>query len=80
MDFCAPTADLEQVDADRRQFLTKRCTAPEVSFFGVWMSRDRVYVAPKDAQERIVRQWTDWYRTEGGRFAYPPAKDGDWYF
>ncbi len=80
-DFCGLTAHLDELDQDRRQFLTIRCgPGPEVSFFGVWMSRDTVYIAPKDAQLRIIQQWIQWYETEGVRYSYPPAKDVDWYF
>lgn len=53
-----------------------------VKFFGVWMSRDSLYIAPRDAQEQIIRRWTLWYETEGVSFSYPPFKnDPDiWYF
>ena len=53
-----------------------------VKFFGVWMSRDSLYIAPRDAQEQIIRKWKRWYETKGVSFAYPPFKnDPDiWYF
>jgi hypothetical protein len=80
-DFCAPTAHFDELDKDRQQFLTIRCgPGPDVSFFGVWMSRDVIYVAPEDAQEKIIQQWLNWYETEGIRYSYPPTRDVDWYF
>jgi hypothetical protein len=53
-----------------------------VHFFGVWMSRDSLYIAPRDAQLKIIQMWKNWYETEGRNFAYPPFKnDPDiWYF
>lgn len=41
-----------------------------VRFFGVWMSRDSTYIAPRDAQIEIIRQWSDWYEQHGRTFAY----------
>lgn len=53
-----------------------------VHFFGVWMSRDSLYIAPKDAQLRIIQMWKSWYEAKGKNFAYPPFKDDPdiWYF
>ncbi|MGO9167616.1 MAG: hypothetical protein ACLP56_12175 [Candidatus Sulfotelmatobacter sp.] len=55
-----------------------------VRFFGVWMSRDSLYIAPRDAQRVIVEEWRVWYRTKGTTFAYiDPNKEQDpdlWYF
>ncbi|GIW45623.1 MAG: hypothetical protein KatS3mg077_2905 [Candidatus Binatia bacterium] len=81
-DFCGPTAHAQELDETRRQFLTIRCgPRGEVSFFGVWMSRDIVYFAPTDAQERIIQQWITWYNADGLRYLYTPARSlDDWYF
>jgi hypothetical protein len=80
--FCGTTAHFGELNADQSQFLTIRCgPAPEVSFFGTWMSRDIVFFAPIDAQEQIIRQWINWYRKEGISYPYTPAKSiDDWYF
>lgn len=53
-----------------------------VRFFGVWMSRDSLYLAPRDAQLRIIRKWKRWYEARGKTFVYPPFKDDPdlWYF
>lgn len=82
-DFCAPTAHFNHLDKDRQHFLTLRCgPGSEVSFFGVWMSRDIIYVAPKDAQKAIIRKWIGWYQAEGTqRESYAPVRSlDDWYF
>jgi hypothetical protein len=53
-----------------------------VHFFGVWMSRDSLYIAPEDAQRRIIQMWKSWYKGKGKDFAYPPFRDDPdiWYF
>lgn len=55
-----------------------------VRFFGIWMSRDSLYIAPRDAQLLIIQRWKAWYRTNGKTFAYvdPTKKQGPdvWYF
>jgi hypothetical protein len=55
-----------------------------VRFFGVWMSRDSLYIAPRDAQQVIIEEWRTWYRTEGRTFAYVDANKEQnpdlWYF
>ena len=54
----------------------------QVHFFGVWMSRDSLYIAPRDAQLKIIQMWKRWYETDGKTFAYPAFKDDPdiWYF
>ncbi len=80
LDFCASTAHEDQLDDQHRQFLRVRCPSPDVSFFGVWMSRDVTFLAPRDAQESIIHKWVQWYEKNGDTYAYRPATSGDWYF
>lgn len=55
-----------------------------VSFFGTWMSRDSTYIAPRDAQIKIIRRWKAWYRRHGKTFHYVNPKKYEspdiWYF
>jgi hypothetical protein len=55
-----------------------------VRFFGVWMSRDSTYIAPRDAQAGIIRKWKAWYEQHGTTFSYVGAKAQEspdvWYF
>ena len=53
-----------------------------VHFFGVWMSRDSLYIAPPDAQLKIIQMWKSWFQTKGKTFVYPPFKGdpGIYYF
>ncbi len=46
-----------------------------VSFFAIWPSRYRVYLAPLDAQEDIIRRWRQWYAAEGKTYRYTPPPD-----
>ena len=79
LDFRAPThADLS---ADEAHFLDHNPKTEEVQFFGTWMSRDRVWVAPVDAQTTIIRKWREWFAQHGNGFMYvnDPVAD-HWYF
>jgi hypothetical protein len=80
-EFCGAAAHFDALEEDRRQFLTIKCgPGAVVSFFGVWMSRDVVYLAPREAQEEIIQEWIRWYETQGSTYSYPVANDADWYF
>jgi len=79
LDFRAPThADLT---ADEAHFLDHNPKTEEVEFFGTWMSRDRVWVAPVDAQTTIINRWRKWFRENGENFKYVNDRNLDkWYF
>jgi hypothetical protein len=52
-----------------------------VEFFGTWMSRDRVWVAPEDAQNEIIRQWRQWFASQGNSHRYESNRRVEsWYF
>jgi hypothetical protein len=46
-----------------------------VSFFSIWPSRYRVYLAPLDAQQEIIRRWRQWYATDGRAYRFTPPPD-----
>lgn len=79
LDFRAPTgADLTEYEA---HFLDHDANTDEVCFFGTWMSRDRVWVAPLDAQTSIIEKWRQWFKKYGQSFTYiNDRKSDDWYF
>jgi hypothetical protein len=78
-DFCGSTKHQfgkGYEESNRKQFLFRRhenC----LSFFGYWMSRDRIYVTPIDTQEQIISKWRDWYRTLPSDYVFKPMKDAD---
>lgn len=79
LDFRAPThADLTE---DEAHFLDHDPKTDEVHLFGTWMSRDRVWVAPRDSQIAIIRSWREWFSQHGKSFKYvnDPVAD-HWYF
>ena len=89
LDFRAPTnhrfgtSEIEQ----NRKWFTGGEEFPKdgtVKFFGAWMSRDSLYIAPKDAQQSIIEQWKAWYRNQGKTFRYvDPNQEPNfdhWYF
>jgi hypothetical protein len=79
LNFRGPTrADLTEYEA---HFLDHDPTTDEVNFFGTWMSRDRVWVAPLDAQTTIIKKWQTWFREHGQSFKYVNDRNSnDWYF
>jgi len=74
----ATRADLTE---DEAHFLDRNPKTAEVQFFGTWMSRDRCWVAPLDAQSAIIRKWRQWFAKNGQTFTYVNDRDFDkWYF
>jgi hypothetical protein len=79
LDFRALTkADLTE---DEAHFLDHDAKTDEVLFFGTWMSRDSVWVAPLDAQTAIIGKWRKWFEKHGQTFTYVNDRNFDnWYF
>jgi hypothetical protein len=48
-----------------------------IHFFSVWMSRDAEFVAPLDAQQKIIDQWKQWQEEYGDTFVHSPLKAED---
>jgi hypothetical protein len=77
LDFCAAsehTFGSSEEEEHREYWLTfhhKGC----LTFFGYWMSRDRSYIAPEDAQRDIIDQWRRWYGTFGATYRYKPHQN-----
>lgn len=74
MGFCAPTSHRfgksgkEAYRGYWLHFANKKC----VTFFAVWPSRGQFYIAPIDAQRKIINAWRQWYAKEGRGFNYKP--------
>ncbi len=58
----------EEAEGRRRDFL--RARDGELRFFAVWMSRDVLYIAPRDVQAAIIDKWINWYTANGQTFHY----------
>jgi hypothetical protein len=77
LDFCAQSKHIfgdSEEEKNRQYWLTfhhKDC----LTFFGYWMSRDRSYIAPEDAQKNIIDQWQHWYATFGATYEYKPLQN-----
>jgi len=74
MDFCAPTGHKFGKSGQGAyrgywlHFANKNC----VTFFAVWPSRGQFFIAPVDAQQKIIEAWQQWYAKEGKDFDYKP--------
>ncbi len=69
-----------RLDDDEVHFLDRN-TKGQIQFFGTWMSRDRVWVAPVDAQNAIIAKWQNWLEKQGKTFKYVNDRNIDhWYF
>jgi hypothetical protein len=78
LDFKART--IQPLTDDEKQFL-EQDDVGRVKFFGTWMSRDVVFVGPRDAQRRIIKQWKDWFMKNGKTHKYSNDTSlDDWYF
>ena len=79
LDFRATTK--VDLTADEAHFLDHDPVTDQVCFFGTWMSRDTVWVAPYDAQITIIKKWREWFAKEGKDYKYVNDPDfDDWYF
>jgi hypothetical protein len=80
--FRAPTAHVFGRGEDERvrvDLLKK--DADTVAFFATWMSRDSVYIAPADAQKRIIEAWQRWFSEQDQNWRpIPEPSIDDWYF
>jgi hypothetical protein len=91
-DFRAPTRENPATwSALRREFLLRNDSgaparswkpADGVPFLQVWMSRDSVFIAPPDAQEKIIARWRLWYQESGSHgVGFRTCESMDqWYF
>lgn len=78
LDFRAATS--AKLSADETYFLDLNAQH-QVLFFGTWMSRDSVWVAPRDAQLAIIKQWQAWFAQHGRNHKYVDDSNFDhWYF
>jgi hypothetical protein len=78
LDFRATTT--AELSSDEMHFLDMNARH-QVLFFGTWMSRDSTWVAPKDAQIAIIKQWQDWFTQHGHNHKYVNDTNFDhWYF
>jgi len=78
LDFRAVTT--KHLGADEAHYLGLNANGT-VKFFGTWMSRDRVWVAPEDAQVAIIKQWQKWFAQYGNTHNYVNNRNyDDWYF
>ncbi|MGD0599484.1 MAG: hypothetical protein ABR988_06660 [Terriglobales bacterium] len=68
------------LNADEAHFLDSNAQG-QVHFFGTWMSRNSVWVAPRDAQVAIIKKWREWFAKNGQHFNYVNDRNFDnWYF
>jgi hypothetical protein len=76
-DFCAATNydfGSTEEEKNRRYWLTFRHGSC-LRFFALWPSRDAVYIAPRDTQEKIIAEWKSWYERNGSSYHYKPLSD-----
>jgi len=77
LDFCSQTRHdfgNSEEEKNRKYWLTfahKNC----LTFFALWPSRDRTYVAPEDVQRNIIDQWRHWYSSFGTAYDYKPLQN-----
>jgi|SRR5579871_4967244 len=78
LDFRATTT--AELSSDEAHYLDLN-SKDQILFFGTWMSRDWTWVAPRDAQVAIIKQWKDWFSQHGRTYKYLNDRNFDnWYF
>lgn len=51
-----------------------------IGYVSEWMSRGRIYVAPRDVQAKVIRAWGDWLEANPDFTAPAFQPYGDWYW
>lgn len=79
LQFCAGTASA--LGDDVGDELLGSDGPGKIPFFRVWPSRDIIFIAPRDTQERIAQQWRRWFSANGATYQFRSAEVLDeWYF
>ena len=82
INFTASTKHIfDKSEEPRKHFTSLRSRPKKYSFFGVWMSRDVIFVAPADVQTKIIEKWKRWLDKNQSKIKLKKLKDpDDWYF
>jgi hypothetical protein len=48
---------------------------PNLKFFAVWMSRGTRFIAPQDAQSKIIKKWREWYAEISPNTKFQPLQN-----
>ncbi len=46
-----------------------------LKFFGYWMSQGTYYIAPQDAQMKIIQKWKDWHSKITSNYKFHPLRN-----
>ena len=80
-EFHAPTTSRPTRRNEHEHVIASRDRPDELRFFGTWMSRETVFLAPGDTQQKIIEQWKRWLQDDAARYDFrPAARIDDWYF
>jgi hypothetical protein len=63
------------------QLAEYRSQEDELGYAMEWMSHARIYIAPRDVQEKIIGSWHEWYVEHGAVFEVAPFDAyAEWYW
>lgn len=79
-DFTSETSYVFSESEEKRKHFLTILNEHDLPFFSVWMSRDIIYIAPEDVQNKIIEKWKRWYIENGKNFLYKSSETMDWYF
>jgi hypothetical protein len=73
-EFCSRTRHrfLETEEEKNRAYWLELTHGKCLTFFAIWPSRGRIYLAPRDAQARIIALWGDWYKRHARDYSFHP--------
>jgi hypothetical protein len=76
-DFCAQTSHAfgGGESERRRKYFLEFSHGSCIAFFSIWPSKMSTYIAPSDAQEKIIQQWKEWFNSEGSKLMFKPLSD-----
>jgi hypothetical protein len=73
-EFCSPSKHkfLATDEEINRAYWLKFAYGKCLTFFAIWPSRGRIYVAPRDSQARIIDMWRHWYKFDTKNYSFRP--------
>lgn len=81
LDFSANTKHIFTKNESEREYFLHSTSESEVNFFGVRMSHDTIFIAPFDAQIKIIQKWKSWYKKNKCNIKLEKVKElNEWYF
>jgi hypothetical protein len=49
-------------------------------FLAYWLSHEQLFIAPEDAQAKIIKEWRNWFKKLSSDYVFKPIQGVDFYY